>query len=443
MFCLNEEKNEDSSPLQTGAPEKISEADSGSSGLGPEAVTAEPHKRTAKPVKPAGGHHAAHPYEHRHQSASSGGRNLGWITIALAGILGALLLINTVQTGTMGGSIAKAVAEAKERAVPAKIALTAVTDKKCPQCFDISEILTSLKSGKVNITKEENLDISSKEAQKILSSYAVSRVPAIIVTGELNKTSLGQFEENNGALIFSGVKAPYTDVPTKRIVGIVAATQLVDSSCQLCSDLDTTMAELKKIAAIGKERMVEFASAEGKALAGKYRIEKIPALLLSEDISLYPEVTQEWESIGTIEPDGMHVLRETGMPYTNATTGKITGLVSLVMINDSSCRACYDVALHKSILRRYGVAIKDEKSIDISSSEGKKLIEKYSISAAPTIVLSPEAKGYEQFVRVWPQVGTIEADGSFIFRKIEVLNQRFKFIGNNSMFEPVEAQPEG
>ena len=95
--------------------------------------------------------------------------------------------------------------------------------------------------------------------------------------------------------------------------------------------------------------------------------------------------------------------------------------VDLIYLIDGSCTDCYDAKAHRSILGQLGIIFGEEKSIDVSSKEGKKLIDQYDISLVPTVILSEEAGGYELFNTVWGEVGTEEKDGKYVFRLVDAL----------------------
>ncbi len=103
------------------------------------------------------------------------------------------------------------------------------------------------------------------------------------------------------------------------------------------------------------------------------------------------------------------------------TEKKVKGLVTLTLLDDKSCTECYNVSLHKLVLDRFNMYIEDERMVDITDSEGKYLINKYSITQVPTIILSGEVSEYTALTNIWDQVGTVEEDGSYVFRKLEVM----------------------
>ena len=101
--------------------------------------------------------------------------------------------------------------------------------------------------------------------------------------------------------------------------------------------------------------------------------------------------------------------------------------IKLISLTDESCSDCYDASIHKQILSRLGLVISEEEEIDVSTENGKKLIEKYEINAVPTIIIQGDAEEYPALAQVWSQVGTVEDDGSYVFRKIEAMGRGIKY----------------
>jgi len=103
------------------------------------------------------------------------------------------------------------------------------------------------------------------------------------------------------------------------------------------------------------------------------------------------------------------------------------GQVTVIWLVDSECSTCYDVAtINGPILERFMLTVDNERTVEIRSAEGKALVEKYSITQAPAFIMSKEAAEAEQLVAVWPQVGSIESDGVFIFRRSDSLEMIYE-----------------
>lgn len=217
----------------------------------------------------------------------------------------------------------------------------------------------------------------------------------------------------------------------------VSSVYIAASQCESCSDLTGLIPALKNIGiAFGSEKTVDASSAEGKALIDKYKILKLPAFIFSKEIAQYEEVTSVWSQMGSVEKDGSYVLRLINPPYFDVAKSKVEGFVELTYLTDSSCKSCYNVTVHKLILsnpQNFGMAISAERYVDVSSETGKELVTKYNITFAPTAILSKDAALYPSLAVVWPQVGSVEADGSYIFRDLSVLGVVYKNIVNNTI----------
>jgi hypothetical protein len=158
-------------------------------------------------------------------------------------------------------------------------------------------------------------------------------------------------------------------------------------------------------------------------------------LIISKDILDYDSIKQIWKQLNTTEKEGFFALHSTIPPYIDASTDKVVGLVTLIMLNDKTCNICYDVLVNKQILARFGIATDKEFSYDVNSDEGKDLINKYKITKVPIIVMSPETKVYDSFTQVWDQVGTIENDGWYVMRTPEVLGT-IKDLSTDQIIQP-------
>ena len=359
------------------------------------------------------------------------------IYVALGILLIVVALFNVLQLSSIGGVVEKKVAEAKEASRPANIGLVAIQDKNCRDCFNITPLVDSVKKLNVKITGEESLDLSSAEAKELVTKYGIEKIPTIILTGEINKTRINDMEQRDDALVFTKLAAPYTDAKSGRIMGRVTSILLKDTSCEKCTDISPFIDQLKKSGVkIISERTVDSGSDEGESLIEKYSITMLPNMILSKDIEAYDAVIQNWKSIGYTS-GGDYVTKFNIPPYFDMEKNNVVGLVSLAILSDKTCGRCYDgAAFHKPVLQRLGVYVEEEKSIDAASEEGRKLIEKYKIEKLPTIILTGDMDSYEILKQAWQQVGTVEADGTYIFRTVEIAQQPYKSLITNSIVEP-------
>ncbi|MAE42811.1 hypothetical protein CMO93_03495 [Candidatus Woesearchaeota archaeon] len=336
-------------------------------------------------------------------------------------VLLGILLFNSFFVFSIGSKLDAKIGEAKEIAKPAKIEIIKLKSS-CTDCFDVDEIIDVLKESGLEITDEKTLQSNSKEAIEIINKYNIEKLPVVVLKGEIEKTSIQNFKQVDDALVFDNIVPPYQDATTKKIVGKVSSIILSDNNCDDCVDFSSSILALKQNGMFfAKEEEFDFSSSKAKEFINKFDIEKLPALFLSKDINAYPSIAQNLEQLAS-ETSGYYVI-ESDAPYVEAKSGKIRGLITLTMIDDSSCTECYDVEIHKQILARMGLAVDKENKIDVNSGEGQQLKEKYDIEKVPTTILSGDVEVYEGFKAVWQQVGTVEDDGAYIFRKIEALGQ--------------------
>ena len=261
------------------------------------------------------------------------------------------------------------------------------------------------------------MDLSS--AKNLIEKYEIEKIPAIIITGEINKTNFVDFEEKKGALLFTKTSLPYTDAKTGKIKGVVSLTYISDASCDKCIDLTTLIEQIKTSVTIRNEKIIDLE--EASSLVKQYNIEKIPTLILSKDLEEYKDIAALWKTIGTTEADGSYITRNITAPYLDLKKGKVVGLVDLIMLTDKSCTKCYNVTLHKPILARFGVELNSERTVDISDSEGKELVKKYNIKLVPTTILSKDADFYPALKQIWQQGGSIENDETYVFREMSAM----------------------
>ncbi len=358
------------------------------------------------------------------------------VFVVLGTILVLISLYNSLQMSSLDNLLEQKDIEAKENARPAELELIIIKDSKCNNCFDISTIIDSIKNNNVKINNEETLDLKSNEAQTLINKYGIEKVPTTILSGEIDKINFDNLEKREDILLFTELTPPYTNTKNNRIIGIVFATILKDSSCDKCSDMSSILNGLKASGVvIVSERVIERNAKDGRELIKKYALKKIPTLIVSKELSYYG-LDQNWNSIGTIEKDGTYITRTPNPPYLNLTTNKVEGLVSVIYLADNTCSDCYDPQeFHKPVLEGMNIVFSEEK-IDISGSLGKQLINDYSIEKIPTIILKGDADKYPILAQAWKDVGTIESDGSYVFRRVEIAQKPYKDLNTNKVINP-------
>lgn len=335
--------------------------------------------------------------------------------------------------------------EVKEAARPAEIELIVITTNNCEDCYNINAVVDVVESTGVNITKKEEIDFSSEEARSIIDKYGIEKVPTVIVTGEISKSrsltsklkDIG--EEKQSAYIFTKLEPPFIETSSGKVRGKVSLVHLKKSDCSNCFNLTAFVDQLEKAGVkFAKKIVLDVDSSEGSNIINKYNIKKIPSLVMDKEAEVYTNIIQIWNQLGSIEKDGSFVIREINPPYYNVEEKSVKGFVSMIVLVDKSCKDCYDPdRFHKPILQRMGVVFKDENRIDISSQAGKELLDKYNIEKIPTIVLKGDVEEYPVLVRAWVDVGTVESDKTYVFRKVEVARQKYMDLTKKEVVDPL------
>jgi len=297
--------------------------------------------------------------------------------------------------------------------------------KDCEDCFNGSAALDFLKAQKnLNITDVKEFTL--EESQQHVTQYGIERLPAVVVTGNITGITLQNFEAKNDALVFAKVPPPYYDVASKSIKGKVTVIVLQDNTCDKCFNISQISSQLAQLGIkIASERTVEAKSSEGKELISKYKIGKVPTLIFNKEALEYDVIKQVWTQVGSEESDSNLVLRIISPPYLNVSTGKVDGLVDITYLSDQTCSECYNATMVKDLLKQsFNMEFGAEKEVDVTSTKGKSLMKKYSIELVPTVILSADAAAYPTLGQAWPQAGTIEDDGVFVFRSLQLLEEQ-------------------
>ena len=296
--------------------------------------------------------------------------------------------------------------------------------QNCSDCFNIAPILNEVRSSNVNLTIVQYFDVPSAEAEIYLDKYNITKLPAILLFGGTsNLQSFG--EKRNDALVFTRQKPVYLDLQSGKFVGRVNATIINTPLCSICQNLSNIVAALRQQGMSVYENKIN--DIEAMRLIGLYNISKLPVLILSPDALQY-ELMDSWRAQGTIESDGSFVLRNITVPYWSVSEKKVKGSVNSILIKDATCANCYDPTTHQEVLQNQqsiNLKIVSTKILDISSAEGKILISKYKITSVPTIIVQGDLSVYPTFLNIWPQIGTQEADGSYIFRNNYLLEGQY------------------
>jgi len=199
-------------------------------------------------------------------------------------------------------------------------------------------------------------------------------------------------------------------------------TIVTKEDCEDCFDINLVMDALLQAGVKEKGRETLYlGERNADELVEQYNIEKVPALLVSGELEKDERLIPFWQNLGEII-DGVFVLRQVVPPYIVVDSGELKGLASMIYLTDESCDECYDVRFHDSVLvGQFAFSPRDRRAVDVSSDEGEALVEKYDIDLVPTILLRGEVGVYPGVAQIWPEVGEITADGTYIFTSLELM----------------------
>jgi hypothetical protein len=324
-------------------------------------------------------------------------------------------------------------------AIP-KASITLINDSRCVGCkysgYYYSQIISSASQIGLEMSPANVLDSGSSEAQSLISSHGITRLPAIIVSKEAANSSqfisawsgIGGIRDTDGSFVYQE-STPYFDLQSSKMVGLVDAIEVLPGNCSQCFNVSKMLDSFSsgQIGMVFKSRTeVSANSTEGASLISKYNISRLPSLVLSSDAGAYTQVAQGWSQIGNVASDGWYVYNGDIPPYISISNGSVSGLVSVVQLVDPTCANCSDISAFASSLSQNGVVFSNTSTYLINSTEGKKYLSKYNITAAPAVLLSPDILVYSGFQQFWAKAGTFEKDGWLVLRNPGALGMTYR-----------------
>jgi len=199
-------------------------------------------------------------------------------------------------------------------------------------------------------------------------------------------------------------------------------TKITTPDCPDCFDVEAAIAALKKQnVSVSEEKTLVLTSDSAESLIKQLGIKRLPTYIATGEVNKN-NLESFIKTNGEIK-DSTFIFTNITPVFIDSESKKEIGRVSVIYLVDSTCAGCYDpVKIQKPILLQgYGVKLGDERSLDIASQEGKRLVAKYKITQVPTVLLSPDADQYARLKNVWKNVGTIESDGWYLFRELKQL----------------------
>ena len=178
---------------------------------------------------------------------------------------------------------------------------------------------------------------------------------------------------------------------------------------------------------------------KARMLVKKYDIKNLPTVaieFLDEDKK---NIKNFFSPDSGVIADNKFILTKVIPPYYNLENQKIIGQLNIVYLADNSCSTCYDVNIHNEALGGLGLNTKSANIVDISSEEGKSLIDKYKITKIPTVLISGEIDEYALFKSAWADLGVIAEDNTYIFTNLDLMGDYYKDLTTGEL---LKADPE-
>ncbi len=203
---------------------------------------------------------------------------------------------------------------------PAQITLTLITDSNKTGLIQLASFVQQLEQlPGIKITSTKKLEIGSEEAKQLIKKYNLERIPSILLRGRTkeaavltqNWSKLGTVE-TDGAMVLRNVPPIYLETSTGNLRGETKATFVSVPDKNGVFDAEEVYVQILQNAfgvnPVEKET-ISYSSPEGKAILSKYKLEKIPAVILSGDLNAYNGFLQVWLQGGTVESDDNYVFR--------------------------------------------------------------------------------------------------------------------------------------
>lgn len=230
--------------------------------------------------------------------------------------------------------------------VVGRVELINIVDSSCKECTSLGHITTGLKQAGIVVTNEKIVQYNSIEGQELINKFRVRQVPAMLISKEIDYYDAFKQEkpklnltEKEGFYALHSIVPPYRDLSENKMAGLVDVILLVDNSCSTCYNVSINTFVLKRFGIyVNSENTYDINSKEGKELINKYKIKKVPILIINPEINAYASFIRPWSSVGSIESDGWFIMRKPEVlgTYRDLETGEITSKVIQVPVQQNN-----------------------------------------------------------------------------------------------------------
>ncbi len=218
--------------------------------------------------------------------------------------------------------------------VKGRVSVTRIVDRSCEKCGDLSSVLNFFKLSGVKFSSEKTFDSDSTDGKELIHTFGVQRLPAIIISKDILEypdvkavwPQLGA-EEKNGMFALHSTSPPYYDIELNKIVGLVNVVYLSDKTCLICYNVtkNRNILEGNFGMALASETSVDVSEESGKVFLDKYKITKVPIILVSPEGKDYARFISAWRQVGDVADDNWYIMRNPNVlgAYKDLATGQV------------------------------------------------------------------------------------------------------------------------
>jgi hypothetical protein len=209
----------------------------------------------------------------------------------------------------------------------------------CPDCSNITTLGAQLKAYGVSVASEKAYTPASADGKRLMDAYKIVTLPAAVLSSDLKEYDFIVEAWDNvgdrgpdGSYVVRNPQPPYYNITSGKVVGHVNIVSITDIACKTCYNVSifNEIFPASFGVTFADKKSADKDSVEGKKLIAQYNITKVPTIILTGDMNVYPALLQVWPRIGSTEKDGAFVFRNIdslaqlipNVAYTDLTTGK-------------------------------------------------------------------------------------------------------------------------
>jgi hypothetical protein len=123
-------------------------------------------------------------------------------------------------------------------------------------------------------------------------------------------------------------------------------------------------------------------------------------------------------ALGNITGDTV-VFADVPPVYFDVAKNEFVGRIYVTYLQDSSRKFLINyLPPFVAQLNSLGIKVSNATALKYNGSEGSALVRKYNITRIPAMILSKGAADYPAIAQAWPQIGSVEADGTLVSRNL-------------------------